>query len=90
MKPQKQKTYDQKKHFNKNKKFDKKRRPLTFEQMLRQFKKKVDRSGIIQECRKRAYYEKPAQKRQRKKAEAILRQRRRDAENELPARQRWH
>jgi len=87
MKPQKrpQKT----KGYQRNKKFEKKRRPLTFDQMLRQFKKKVDRSGIIQECRKRAYYEKPAQKRQRKKAEAIRRQRRRDMENELSPRARW-
>jgi ribosomal protein S21 len=90
MKPQRQKPYEQRKGFTKTKKFDKKRRPITFEQMLRQFKKKVDRSGIILECRKRAYYEKPAQKRQRKKAEAILRQRRRDAENELGPRVRWH
>ena len=87
MKPQKrpQKT----KGYQRNKKFEMKRRPLTFDQMLRQFKKKVDRSGIIQECRKRAYYEKPAQKRQRKKAEAIRRQRRRDMENELSPRARW-
>ena len=70
--PQKQKPYHQRKHFNKNKKFDKKKpRPLTFDQLLRKFKKKVERAGIIQEVRKREYYEKPAQKRQRKKKEAV-------------------
>ena len=35
--------------------------------MLRQFKKKCERAGIIQECKKREFYEKPSAKRQRKK-----------------------
>ena len=69
--PQKQKPYHQRKHFNKKKR---KPKPLTFDQMLRRFKKKVDRAGIIQELKKREYYEKPAQKRQRKKKEAIRRE----------------
>ena len=73
MRPQKQKPYHQRKHFKK--KFNKKKkRPLTFDQMLRQFKKKSERAGIIQECRKREFYEKPSQKRQRKKKEAIRRE----------------
>ena len=72
MRPQKQKSYHQRKHFKK--KFNKKRRPITFDQMLRQFKKKCERAGIIQEVRKREYYEKPSQKRQRKKKEAIRRE----------------
>ena len=73
MKPQQQKPYQQRKHFNK--KFDKnKPRPLSFDQMLRKFKKKVERAGTVQELRKREYYEKPAQKRQRKKKEAIRRE----------------
>ena len=42
--------------------------------MLRQFKKKCERAGIVAEVRKREYYEKPAQKRQRKKKEAIRRE----------------
>ncbi|SVB90965.1 uncharacterized protein METZ01_LOCUS243819, partial [marine metagenome] len=58
--PQKQKPYHQRKHFNK-KKFKKKPRPLTFDQMLRRFKKKVERAGTLQEVRKREFYEKPAQ-----------------------------
>ena len=70
MRPQKQKSYQQRKHFNK--KFDKKKpRPLSFDQMLRKFKKKVERAGTLQEIKKRESYEKPAQKRQRKKKEAI-------------------
>ena len=38
------------------------------------FKKKWERAGIVAEVRKREYYEKPAQKRQRKKKEAIRRE----------------
>ena len=72
MRPQKQKPYQQRKHFKK--KFNKNKRPLSFDQMLRQFKKECERAGIIQEVRKREYYEKPAQKRQRKKKEAIRRE----------------
>ena len=47
-----------------------KRREPTFDMLMRQFKKKTERSGIIQECRKREFYEKPTAKRKRKKAEA--------------------
>ena len=54
------------KSFNKNKQ----RREPTFDMLMRQFKKKTERSGIIQECRKREFYEKPTAKRKRKKAEA--------------------
>ena len=82
--PQKQKPYHQRKHFNKNKKFDKRKpRPLTFDQMLRKFKKKVERAGILQEVKDRQYYEKPAQKRQRKKKEAIRKEQIRHEANSL-------
>ena len=82
--PQKQKPYHQRKHFNK-KKFKKKPRPLSFDQMLRRFKKKVERAGTLQEVKDRAYYEKPAQKRQRKKKEAIRKERMRHEANSLPS-----
>ena len=85
--PQKQKPYHQRKHFNKKKR---KPRPLTFDQMLRKFKKKVERAGIIQELKKREYYEKPAQKRQRKKKEAIRKERFRWEADQLSSRQRWY
>ena len=68
MRPQRQKPYHQRKHFNKK---NKKPRPLTFDQMLRKFKKKVERAGTLQEVKERQYFEKPAQKRQRKKKEAV-------------------
>ena len=71
MRPQKQKPYQQRKHFNKPKKHD---GPPPFDVMLRQFKKKCERKGIVAEVRERQYYEKPAQKRQRKKKEAIRRE----------------
>ena len=82
--PQKQKPYHQRKHFNK-KNFKKKPRPLSFDQMLRKFKKKVERAGTLQEVKKREYYEKPAQKRQRKKKEAIRKERMRHEANSLPS-----
>ena len=72
MRPQKQKPYQQRKHFNKPKKHD---GPPPFDVMLRQFKKKCERKGIVAEVRERQYYEKPAEKRQSKKKEAIRRER---------------
>ena len=84
MRPQRQKPYQQRKHFNK--KFDKKKpRPLTFDQMLRKFKKKVERAGIIEQVKKREYYEKPAQKRQRKKKEAVRKEQIRWEADQLPS-----
>ena len=41
---------------------------------MRIFRRKVDNSGILQEVRKREYYEKPAQKKQRLKNAAKRRQ----------------
>ena len=58
----------------KNKRFDRnKPRELTFDQMLRRFKKKVERSGLLKELRKREYYEKPTAKRRRKQKEGEAR-----------------
>ena len=71
MKPQQQKTYQNNKHFNKPKHDG----PPPFDIMLRQFKKKCERKGIVQEVRDRQYYEKPAQAKQRKMKEAVRRER---------------
>ena len=82
--------------FKQNKKLKGKRnqrkpKPLSFDQMLRTFKKKVERAGIVQEVRKREYYEKPAQKRQRKKKEAIRREKiNQENNNTLHSRNRWY
>jgi|TARA_R110000851_G_scaffold58127_1_gene135007 small subunit ribosomal protein S21 len=47
--------------------------PPPFDVLLRQFKKKVERSGLLKDLKKYEFYEKPAQKRRRKKDEAIRR-----------------
>jgi small subunit ribosomal protein S21 len=47
---------------------------IPFERAMRIFRRKVDNSGILQEVRKREYYEKPAQKKQRLKNAAKRRQ----------------
>jgi small subunit ribosomal protein S21 len=86
MRPQTQKPYQQRKHFNKK---DRKPRPLSFDQMLRRFKKKVERAGTLQEIKKREYYEKPAQKKQRTKSEAIRREKIRWQGDQLPRRDFW-
>ena len=45
-------------------------RPMPFDVAIRKFKKACDKAGIVQEVRKREFYEKPTAKRKRKKAEA--------------------
>jgi len=74
--------------FNKKGK-QRKSKPLSFDQMMRTFKKKCERAGVVQEVRKREYYEKPAQKKQRKKKEAIRKERNRWESDQLP-KQRWY
>ena len=66
--PQKQKSYNQRKHFDKT---NKKPAPLTFDQLFQKFKRKVEQSGILEEVSAREYYEKPSAKRRRKRKEAI-------------------
>jgi len=41
-----------------------------FENAIRRFRKSVEKAGIIQELRKRECYEKPSEKRNRRKAAA--------------------
>ena len=74
-----------------HKKFQKRTpRPLSFDQMLRKFKKKVERAGILQEVKERKHYEKPAQKRQRKKKAAIRKEQIRLEADQLPGSHRWY
>ncbi len=49
----------------------------SLERALRRFKRKVQRSGLYSELRKRRFYEKPSAQRKRKKEAAIRRERRR-------------
>ena len=62
---------------------------MPFDVALRKFKKQVEKAGIIQECRRREYYEKPAQKRQRKRAEGIARWRKKEASMQLKPERRY-
>jgi small subunit ribosomal protein S21 len=57
---------------------------MPFDIALRKFRKAVERAGIIQEVRRREYYEKPCQKRIRKKAEGTARWKKQVAANALP------
>ena len=41
------------------------------ESMLRRFKKKLGKSGILQELKSRTFYEKPSDKKRRKRRESI-------------------
>ena len=87
MKPQRQKSYHQRKHFNKRKRHD---GPPPFDVMLRQFKKKCERKGIVAEVRERQYYEKPSQRKQRKKKEAIRREKLNQLNNNTLAKPRLY
>ena len=88
--PQKQKPYQQRKHFDKKKKFDRPKGPPPFDVLLRKFKKKVERAGTLQEVRKREYFEKPAQVKQRKKKEAIRKEEIRWQSDQLTRRTRFY
>lgn len=56
------------------------------ERALRKFKRKVQRSGLYSELRKRRFYEKPSAQRKRKKEAAIRRERRRHRRDDRPRR----
>ena len=58
-------------------------KPMPFDVALRKFKKACDRAGIVQEVRKREFYEKPAQKKRRKKKEAVARWRKYERSQKL-------
>ena len=61
------------------------RRPpkeMPFDVALRKFKKACEKAGIVQEVRKREFYEKPTAKRKRKKAEAVARARKQQRVND--------
>jgi small subunit ribosomal protein S21 len=53
-------------------------------QALRRFKKKVDDSGLLEELRKREFYEKPTTERKRKAGAAKARWNKKLRENALP------
>jgi len=53
---------------------------------LRLFKKKVQDDGLLQELRRREFYEKPTTRRARKKAAGIARQKKRIRDSQVPKR----
>ena len=55
---------------------------MPFDVALRKFKKACEKAGIVQEVRKREFYEKPTAKRKRKKAEAVARTRKQQRIND--------
>ena len=62
---------------------------MPFDVALRKFKKQCERAGIVQEVRKREFYEKPAQAKQRKRKEAIARWRKKEKAMQLRPERRY-
>jgi len=64
--------------------------PPPFDVLMRRFKKKCERSGVVAEVRERQYYEKPNQKKHKKNQE-ITRRRKLDAKRAALAesRRKW-
>ena len=48
-----------------------------FDFALRRFKRSIEKAGVLNEYRKREFYEKPTQERKRKKAAAVKREKKR-------------
>jgi small subunit ribosomal protein S21 len=51
---------------------------------LRRFKKKVEESGILDDLRKKEFYEKPTTERKRKQGAAVNRYKKKLAKEQLP------
>ena len=68
---------------NRNPKDKRPAQHMPFDVALRKFKKACERAGIVQEIRRREFYEKPTAKRKRKKAEAISRWRKEERSMQL-------
>lgn len=58
--------------------------PMPFDLALRKFKKMVEKSGVLKDLRSKEFYEKPCQKRNRKKAEAQRRWQKKIAKSSAP------
>ena len=62
---------------------NKSRKSMPFDVAMRKFNKLVEEANILQEFRKREYYEKPTSRRKRSKQEALKRQSKLNAENPM-------
>lgn len=57
------------------------RRGEPIERALRRFKKKIDREGVIRQIKRHEAYEKPSQRKRRKRLRAIIRRKISEEEN---------
>ena len=64
-------------------------KPMPIDVALRKFKKACERAGIVQEVRRREFYEKPTAKRKRKRAEGIARWKKKERSMQLRPERRW-
>lgn len=53
--------------------FDKKEGPIPFDVLFRRFKKKVERSGLLKDLRKKEFFESRGEKERRKRKEGARR-----------------
>ena len=59
------------------------RKEESIDKALKKFKSKIRKEGILEEMKRREFYEKPSQRRRREKAQAVKRERRRQRESEM-------
>lgn len=59
------------------------RKEESIDKALRKFKSKIRKEGILEEMKRREFYEKPSQRRRREKAQAVKREKRRQRESDL-------
>jgi len=59
------------------------RKDDSIDKALKRFKSKLRKDGILEEMKKREFYEKPSQKRRREKIQAVKRERKRQRESDM-------
>jgi len=52
-----------------------------FEGLMRRFKRSVSKNGVMKDLQSKQYFEKPCQRRKRKKAESIKRTNKKESDN---------
>jgi len=57
------------------------KRGESFEGLMRRFKRSVSKNGIMKDVQAKRFFEKPCQRRKRKKAESIKRTNKKESEN---------
>ena len=59
------------------------RKDEPIDKALKKFKSKIRKEGILEEMKRREFYEKPSQRRRREKAQAVKREKRRQRESDM-------